>query len=119
MSKHPVKKEGREVPIPEADNGRALRIPEPDNAIEASPVASPFFSFSYSYSEITLAGGTARVKSKKTQFEDGKVTSEAFEGTLDSRAYHAAAKQAEELFVRQTRFMLDSFFRFLPWGKRD
>jgi hypothetical protein len=110
MSKHPVKREGRELRVPD---------PDPDNAVEASPVSSPFFSFSYSYSEISLHGGTARVKSKKTQLDNGKVTSEAFEGTLDPSAYHAAVRQTEELFVRQTRFMLDSFFRFLPWVKRD
>jgi hypothetical protein len=107
MSKHPMKKEGRD-----------LTVPEPNDAVEAFPSSSPFFSFSYSYSEISLQGGRARMKSKKTRFEDGKVTSEAFEGTLDPSAYHAAARRTEELFVRQTQFMLDSFFRFLPWIRR-
>jgi hypothetical protein len=109
MSKHPMKKEGREV-----------SVLQPDEPVETFRHASPFFSFSYSYSEISLQDGKARVKAHKTQLENGKVTSEKFEGTLDSSAYHAAAKQTQELFARQTQLMLDSFFRFLPWPrKRD
>ncbi len=48
--------------------------------------ATPFFSFRYSYTEISGAGGKARVKSCKARFEDGKLSSEAFEGELDRSA---------------------------------
>jgi hypothetical protein len=73
MSKYPVTRAQR-----------ALREVETD-AVEAVPSASPFFSFRHSHTEISAVAGMARIKSKQTRLEDGKLTTETFEGSRSLR----------------------------------
>ena len=111
MSKHPVRRAERALPkVVERD---AVEVMEPTSR------ASPFFSFRYSYTEISAAGGKARVSSRKARFEDGKLTSEAFEGELDRSAYEQMVSQAQHHFLGQTALLMQSLSWLLPFsGKR-
>ena len=69
-----------------------------DNAvatIEPASPGNPFLSFRYSYTEISAAGRTARVKSRKARYEDGKLTTEVFDGELDRSAYDRMVSEAQ------------------------
>ena len=104
MNKHPVKLEKR-----------ALRKVDPEPvAIEAASDANSFVSFRYSYLEISAHGGTAHVKSRKTRYENGKLTSEAFEGETDRSVYERMVSDAQKYFVDQTNLFLRALTAFLP-----
>lgn len=109
MSKYPVKL-----------GKRALREVEQDavEVIGPAPRANPFLSFRYSYTEISASGGRARVKSRKTRFEDGKLTSEAFEGELDRSAYEQMVGQAQQYVLGQTALFLKAFASMLPFSQK-
>jgi len=77
-----------------------------------------FFSFSYSITEVSAQGGRTRVKSRQTRFEDGKLTSEAFEGELDRGVYEGMAQQAQQVVADQTALLLKSLSWFLPFSRR-
>lgn len=105
MSKYPVRLAGRALPKVEKD---AVEVMGPTSR------ANPFVSFRYSYTEISALGGKAHVKSRKTRFEDGKLTAEAFEGDLDRGAYEQIVSQAQHYFLSQTKLLLQSLSWFLP-----
>ncbi len=100
---------------------RALRKVEKDavEVIGSASRANPFVSFRYSYTEISALGGKAHVKSRKTRFEDGKLTSEAFEGELDRSAYEQIANQAQHYFRSQAALLLQSLSWFLPSSRNQ
>lgn len=101
------------------------------NPVEKSaphqPVATPvepfqprrWLSFSYSRSEISRSGGTTHVRSEAYRFENGKLESETFAGTLDGSVYHEAVERAQKLMLAQSAFVLGLFQAFLPRGPRD
>jgi hypothetical protein len=109
-------------PIVPADR-RAVRQADDDNAVELLPPArraTPFFSFSYSYTEWSTSGGRTQVRSRKTSFEDGKVVNESFEGELPAGAYEQQVRDAQEQLLGQMRLFLQPFSWFLPsWRKPD
>ena len=90
----------------------------PDEYVGPFHQAHPFLSFTYSYKEISTLGGKTYVKSKQTRFEDGRLKSEAFEGTLDGTAYGDMVGQAQALFMSQMAHFLKQFSLFLPFGKK-
>jgi hypothetical protein len=110
MSKHPVR-------LVE----RALRKVEQDalEVIEPAARTDPFLSFRYSYTEISALGGKTHVKSRKTRFEDGKLTSEAFEGELDRSAYEQMVDQAQQYVLGQTALFLKAFASLLPFSQKQ
>lgn len=110
MSNYPVK-----------PGKRALRQAEKDSleAIEPAPRANPFFSFQYSYTEISAIGSKAHVKSRKARFEDGKLSSEAFEGELDRSAYEQMIGQAQSYVLGQTALFLKAFTSLLPFSQKQ
>jgi hypothetical protein len=79
--------------------------------------ASSFFSFQYSYTEISAVGGKANVKSSKACFQDGKLTTETFEGELDRSAYEQTVNQAQQYFLGQTELFLKSLASLLPFWR--
>ena len=81
--------------------------------------ANPFFSFRYAYTEISALGGKAHVKSKKTRLEDGKLTSETFEGELERGTYEQLLTQAQHYFLGQTTLLLQSLSCFLPPARKQ
>jgi hypothetical protein len=104
MSTHPVKRAQR-----------ALREVD-SNAVEVMPPANPFFTFRYSHTEISAVGGKARVKSRQTCLEDGKLTTETFEGDIDRTAYDRMVGDAQRHFLDQTALFLKSFW-LLPFSR--
>jgi len=109
MSKHPVKLDKRAVR--DADR-------EATEVLEAIPAANPFFSFRYSYTEISARGDKAHVKARSTRFEDGKLTSEAFEGDLGQPLYQQVVSDAQHYFLGQTALFLKSLALFLPFSRK-
>lgn len=109
MSKYPVKRAER-----------ALRKVEKDAVEVIGPAsrANPFFSFRYSYTEISALGGKAHVKSKQTRLENGKLTSEAFEGDLDRTVYDQMVSDAQHYFLGQTVILLKSLSLLLPFSRK-
>jgi len=104
MSKHPAKREQR-----------ALRKVENDAVEFVSPPARmPWFSFRYSYTEVSAVGRTARLKSKHARYEDGKLSTGAFEGEFDRSVYDRMVNDAQRSFLDQTALFLRAFTSFLP-----
>ena len=85
---------------------RALQKPRNVEAVVVEPERTPFFSFRYSSTEVSVVNGQTRVKSRQARFEDGKLTSEAFEGELHRSAYGQMADQAERQFWRSLSLFL-------------
>lgn len=77
-------------------------------------VDQPFFSFRYSYSEISVRDGKAHVKSKKARFEDGKLQTETFEGELPRTAYDDAVRRAQQHVLDQAELFWRSLSALLP-----
>jgi hypothetical protein len=111
MSKHPVK-------IVRSTLRHAQR-----EAAEIAPApaeANMFTSFRYASAEITVHGGKAHVRARRTQWEDGKLSSEAFDGEVDRTVYERAVLQAQRHFIDQTLLFWQSMTSFLPFaGKRS
>lgn len=97
---------------------RAPRVVAEDTvkAIERAADVGPFFSFEYSYTEVSALSGRTHVKSRKTRFEDGKLTSEAFEGDLDRSAYEQAVRHAQQSAMDHASLFLKSLARLLPFS---
>ena len=117
MTKYPVKAAARKVrsvesKAVEAKDARTVESKAVE-AIDARPTAS-FFSFRYSYTEISSQGGAPRVKSRKTSFEDGKLVSESFEGELDRNVYERVFRNTAQFFMSQTATLMNSFLGLLP-----
>jgi hypothetical protein len=113
MNKYPVKPA-------KLQRAHALRKVENDPVDVLGPAssASPFFSFRYSYTEMSVQGGKTHVKSRKARFEDGKLTSEAFEGELDRNVYDRSVSDAQRYFADQTALFLKSLSLFLPFSRK-
>jgi hypothetical protein len=106
MSKYPVTRDQR-----------ALREVETD-AVEVVRPASPFFSFRYSHTEISAVGDKARVKFRQTRLEDGKLTTETFEGEADRAAYDRMVDDAQRYFLSQTALFAKSLLWMLPSSRK-
>ena len=95
-----------------------VRTPPLARHLQAPPVihrnATPFLQFQYSYSELTMVGDKAHVKSRRTRLEDGKLTSEAFEGELPADVYGEMVAEAKRRFLAQSELLLRSLALFLP-----
>jgi hypothetical protein len=110
MSKYPVKLAERIRPHP-------VRKMKSDAVDVLAPPSrsSPFLSFRYSYTEMSVLGGKAHMKSRNARFEEGKLTSETFEGELDRSAYDRAVSDAQRLIGDQTAQFFKSLSLFLPF----
>jgi hypothetical protein len=81
--------------------------------------ASPFLSFHYSYKEISSIGGNTHIRSKEKSFENGKLKSEEFEGTLPGNVYANMAGEMQKHFFNQISSFMKPFSMLLPFGSRD
>lgn len=75
-----------------------------------------FFTFRYSYTEISAQGGDAHVKRRETRFEDGKFVTEECEGTVNREAYDRMVDQTQQYFIEQMNQAMKMFY--LPFGSR-
>ena len=112
MSKYPVK-------VAERNRARPVRKIESDAVDVLAPAtrSSPFLSFRYSYTEMSVLGGKAHVKSRNARFEDGKLTSETFEGELDRTAYDRAVSEAQRQIGDQMAQFFKALTLFLPFSR--
>jgi hypothetical protein len=85
---------------------RALQKPHKDEVVVLEPAAGTFFSFRYSSTEVSVVDGKTSVKSRRARLENGKLTSEAFEGELDRSAYDRMVGQAQQHFLRSLALFL-------------
>jgi len=104
------------LPVPRAERAPCKVEQDVVEVMEPASRTNPFFSFRYSYTEISASGGKARVKSRRTRFEDGKLTSEAFEGELDCSAYEQMVSEAQHQFLAQTELLMKSLSWLLPFS---
>src|SRR5215813_11740890 len=93
----------------------------PQHPVAAPPPVQPggWLSFTYSHSEISQSGGKTHVRSQAYRFENGKLESEAFAGTLDGSVYREAVERMQKLMLTQSAFVLGLFQAFLPPSGRD
>jgi hypothetical protein len=79
----------------------------------ASPRASGsgFLSFRYSSTIVSSHGGRTQVKAKRVSLEDGKLSTESFEGELDGRAHEDAVRRAQQEVLEEAAPLL----RMLRW----
>lgn len=82
-----------------------------------------FFQFRCSYGEITSENGKSHVRFREQRFENGKISSQEFEGTAGPEVYEKAAEEMQDLAFKtvQTQFVLmtSMMSAFLPKSKRD
>lgn len=117
MSKLPIIGQKRDVTSP-CDDTESGDLTVPETQRPAPFSAFPFFSFSYSFHEITLVDGQTRVRSRQARFVDGKLETEEFDGTASGDVYTNAVAESQRLLAEQTNFLLRQFTQFLPfWGK--
>jgi hypothetical protein len=102
------------LPVPRAERAPCKVEQDVVEVMESVSRTNPFFSFRYSYTEISASGGKARVNSRRARFEDGKLTSEAFEGELDCSAYEQMVSEAQHQFLAQTALFMKSLSWLLP-----
>ena len=88
----------------------------PAPALPVQPLGSPFFTFRYSYTEISARGGDAHVRRSETRFEDGRFVTEECEGTVDRAAYDRMVEQSQQYFSEQMNLAMKMFF--LPFASR-
>jgi hypothetical protein len=111
MSKHLVK-------VTRSPGRRAA--PEAVDVAATKSGTNTFVSFRYASAEISVRGGKAHVSARRARWEDGKLSSEAFEGELDPSVYERAVEQAQRHFIGQTALLMQSLTSFLPFaGKRS
>ena len=79
---------------------------------------STFTTFRYASAEISVRGGRAHVSVRRAQWEDGKLSSEAFEGEVDRTVYEQAVLQAQRYFIGQTALFLQSLASLLPFAEK-
>ena len=108
MPKHPAKLPRRAV---RGADRNAVEVIEPSSG-------SVFSSFRYSHTEITGRGGKAQVRKRSTCFEDGRLTTETFEGELDGSAYSQLVEHTQQYVAHQTAHFLRSFLLFLPFSTK-
>lgn len=113
MSKYPVKAASRK--LRKIDDG-AVEVIRPDAVV-------PFVSFRYSYTEIS-GGAAPKVKARKASFENGKLTSESFEGELSRNVYDHVVSDAAQFFLSQTASFMNAVLELMApatgsRGERD
>ena len=91
---------------------------EESDIINPMSFYSPFLSFRYSYRSIYSDGVNTHVKAKERRFENGKIESEDFEGTMEQSIYHQAAREMRRYLAMQVDFFLRPFSFLLRGPER-
>ena len=92
-------------------------------ASTSSPWAGGLFTFRYSSTEMFARDGNLHVKMKETRYQNGRLSSEECEGTLDSQAYDRLVSDAQAYFLNQSagfmRMLLAPLAVFSGRTRRD
>jgi hypothetical protein len=96
-----------------AKRSTAMREEDANAVVPASPRASGsgFLSFRYSSTIVSSQGGRTQVKAKRVALEDGKLSTESFEGELDGRAHENVVRRAQQEVLEEAAPLL----RMLRW----
>lgn len=94
---------------------RAIREKRDDAPAPVEPSFNPFpfFSFHYSYREISSVGGQTRIKGKDMRFANGKLETEEFEGTTGASPYETMLQDVQDRMFAPMRAFLEQWSRFL------
>ncbi len=106
MSRYPLKGTSKQTALCDAEPG-AVEIAAPE------PRHGGFVSFRYSYTEVSSQGGRTRVKTKQAQLEDGKLSTEAFEGELDGNVFDEIVQHTRQQVLGQAAWLLRSISSLL------
>jgi hypothetical protein len=90
------------------DNSRRAPVP-------LTPVDS-MFSFRYVRTEISTQGGQAQVRHRDTRFENGRMVTEQYEGSIDPAVVDRMAEQSRQMFATQIEQMMRWWLPF--WGHK-
>lgn len=104
------------LPVRRAERAPRKVVHDAVEEMDPASSANPFFNFRYPYTEISASGGKARVNSRRARFEDGQLSSEAFEGELDRSAYAQMVSEAQQQFLAQTALLMKSLSWLLPFS---
>ncbi|HEX6362030.1 MAG TPA: hypothetical protein VFZ93_03685 [Albitalea sp.] len=103
---------------PATTKPRAVRRTSRDEVQVASPFPlASFFSFRYAATEVWAEGDLARVKTRTARLEDGRLSTEQFEGELPRADVERALQQAQQQVLEQAALWMRSLtsWWFLPW----
>ena len=70
----------------------------------------PWISLRYSFTEISVSGATARVRSNRASYDNGRLASESFEGEVDRDHAERALAEARRRFSEQAAVLVRSLF---------
>jgi hypothetical protein len=107
MAKYPLTAPKRSVSLRDAEEGEVVPI-------VATAPRSGFLSFRYSSTVVSSNGGRTQVRSRRVSLEDGKLSSESFEGELDARAHDEAVRRAQQQVLEDAAPLLRALRWMLP-----
>lgn len=92
-----------------------------DHALQPSDLEArgPWISFHYSFTEVSGTGATARVRSKRASYENGRLRSESFEAELDPDHAERVLFEAQRRFSEQVALFVRSLFGFPALPRRS
>lgn len=111
--------------ITERPDDPAKEIVTPSSSLPANPflfnpfMGSGFFSFRYSYREMSSANGKTHVRGHQYRYENGKLSSEEFEGTADGAIYDQAVSNMQNLVADSMNFFFKSFTSIIPSYRKN
>ena len=111
MSKNIARKDADKL-TEKADKGEV-------EVLEPMRKYTPFFSFHYSYKEISSVNGQTHIRSKKKQFVNGKFESEEFEGTLGGHVYDHMVSDMQKYFLHQIDAFLKPLSTLLSFAPKN
>jgi hypothetical protein len=123
MSKDLRKKTTQEIAEQAADPDQEIVTSStslPANPFLSNPfLRGGFFSFRYSYREMSSLNGKTHVRGHQYRYENGKLSSEEFEGTADGAVYDQAVKNMQNLAADSMNLFFRSFASLLPTSSRN
>ncbi len=84
-----------------------------------SYLSSSFVSFRYSYREMSAANGKTSVRGRQYRYENGKLSSEEFEGTVAGAVYEQAMRNMQNLVADSVTMFFKSFASMIPSYRKN
>src|SRR5262249_2440204 len=79
-----------------------------------APEPRGFFSFQYTFTELTMRDGRTQVSGRRVRLDNGRLSSETFEGELGAHAFVEAVQEAQERLFSQWAALMNPFAWLLP-----
>lgn len=114
--KHDIAKKTHNQTVQSADSGEVETTAPTSitNPFLQNPfLKGSFIRFNYSYREISSSAGKTHIHHREHRFEDGKLSSEEFEGTLDGQVYEEAVRNAQNRVMDSVKANLKLFTSML------